>query len=566
MTIETTHNRKEYTGDGATTVFSYDFLIQATSDLLVYDDGVLKTEVTHYTVSGAGDVSGGNVTFVTAPLNSNAILIIRSMPITQAIVFPAGGAFPAKSNEEGLDRAAAIHQDRQEEVGRAIKLPVGSLLEDIDLPAPSALKLFRWNAAADGLETVSVGSDEVLGVITTKGDLVIGDASGSPTRLGVGPTGALLNVVSGQPAYLAVGTEGQRLEVVSGIPAWATAAVVTPGDALARNNIALLAFKLATQNGFAIFQMVDGIMDEFEDETGVDNGASLNEVYDAAADLYGNTLATPSASGEWTGGANFSYSGDDVNKDSNGNASLRTDDTFTADFSYYGKPNGSFSGSEGTLGVYDVAENATFSGSDSKGAMQSMTESYYLAPRTSSTTWDVEYGGVSKATVVIAEDGTDNMRFSRVGTTVSLYKNDVLVHAFAETTSNELRAVCGIWGAAQDWLDVQWSQAPLDLTLIAEDQAASGAAPTDVHMVVFEQDGGVALTVNTDIKAYASRDGGTTWTQVTLADEGNYASGQRVLIGTADISGQPSGTTMTYKITTHNAKDMKLHGVSLLWY
>ncbi len=51
-------------------------------------------------------------------------------------------------------------------------------------------------------------------------------------------------------------------------------------------NTMLLAFKIAVQEGFSKFNMVDGIMDEFEDETGVDTATSVNELYDSTNDLY----------------------------------------------------------------------------------------------------------------------------------------------------------------------------------------------------------------------------------------------------------------------------------------
>ena len=40
---------------------------------------------------------------------------------------------------------------------------------------------------------------------------------------------------------------------------------------------------------------------------------------------------------------------------------------------------------------------------------------------------------------------------------------------------------------------------------------------------------------------------------------------QRFLSGSVDISGQPSGTNMKYKVETLNGKNLKLHGASLLW-
>ena len=42
-------------------------------------------------------------------------------------------------------------------------------------------------------------------------------------------------------------------------------------------------------------------------------------------------------------------------------------------------------------------------------------------------------------------------------------------------------------------------------------------------------------------------------------------SPRRLLSGSVDISGQPAGTSMRYKIETLNSKNLKLHGASLLW-
>ena len=53
---------------------------------------------------------------------------------------------------------------------------------------------------------------------------------------------------------------------------------------------------------------------------------------------------------------------------------------------------------------------------------------------------------------------------------------------------------------------------------------------------------------------------------VTLVDEGYVtgASGQRILAGIVDISGQPSGTSMRWKLALANNRS-KVHGVSLSW-
>jgi len=70
------------------------------------------------------------------------------------------------------------------------------------------------------------------------------------------------------------------------------------------------------------------------------------------------------------------------------------------------------------------------------------------------------------------------------------------------------------------------------------------------------------------VKAYVSRDNGTTYSQATLADEGTYSGTQKILAGTVDVSGQPSGTSLRYKIETLNqsaTKVTRIYGTSLSW-
>jgi hypothetical protein len=50
-----------------------------------------------------------------------------------------------------------------------------------------------------------------------------------------------------------------------------------------------------------------------------------------------------------------------------------------------------------------------------------------------------------------------------------------------------------------------------------------------------------------------------------MVDEGLWQAGSKIYAGSVDISGQPSGTSMKYKITTHNTKKTKTHGVAMIW-
>ena len=57
-------------------------------------------------------------------------------------------------------------------------------------------------------------------------------------------------------------------------------------------NIGILGFKQAVNNGLTVFNLVDGIVDEFHDESGVDTPENANANYDATNDLYSNPTTT----------------------------------------------------------------------------------------------------------------------------------------------------------------------------------------------------------------------------------------------------------------------------------
>jgi hypothetical protein len=102
-------------------------------------------------------------------------------------------------------------------------------------------------------------------------------------------------------------------------------------------------------------------------------------------------------------------------------------------------------------------------------------------------------------------------------------------------------------------------------TTIVSNAFTAGSAPSTSRIVVFQENVD-SITLNTDIIASISRDGGTTFTTATLTDSGYVtgSSGQRILTGTATISGQPSGTSMRWKLALANNQS-KIHGVSLQW-
>jgi hypothetical protein len=164
MTISTTTRTKQYNGDNSTTVFAYDFNIQADSEIEVYlgtpvgapTTWTKKTLTTHYTVSGAGTAGGGNITFTsgnTPPSGTGNVFIRRVTAKTQTSDYVENDPFSADTVEGNLDKLTQVTQDMQEEIDRCFKL--GTIVPDVGVTEASSVvadranKLFAFDASGD---------------------------------------------------------------------------------------------------------------------------------------------------------------------------------------------------------------------------------------------------------------------------------------------------------------------------------------------------------------------------------------------------------------------------------
>lgn len=184
MTVSSTTNKVSYSGNGSTTVFAYTFKIFADADLKVFirsSAGVetLKTLTTHYTVSNAGNASGGNVTFTTGntPASGETVVIQRELALTQGTDYVENDPFPAESHEDALDRLTFITQQQQEEIDRAIKASVTNTISSTEFAISAsdrANKILSFDGSGD--LTVTEGK---VDTVTTSVSAV--SAGGTPT-------------------------------------------------------------------------------------------------------------------------------------------------------------------------------------------------------------------------------------------------------------------------------------------------------------------------------------------------------------------------------------------------
>jgi len=128
MTVSSTTKRNSYTGDGSTTTFAYSFKIFDDDDITVIlrttatGTETVQTKTTHYSVTGVGSASGGNVVFGSAPSSAQTVVLLRQTAQTQATDYTPNDPFPAASHEDALDKLTLMTQDQQDELDRSIKL------------------------------------------------------------------------------------------------------------------------------------------------------------------------------------------------------------------------------------------------------------------------------------------------------------------------------------------------------------------------------------------------------------------------------------------------------------
>lgn len=169
MTVSSEVNSVSYSGNGATQIFAVPYYFLADSHLRVVLRAADGTETvqaitTNYTVSGAGNPAGGQVTMLAAPDTGVTLVILRNVPATQETDYVANDPFPAESHERALDKLTMLVQQGVFEYGRALRVP------DSD-PEPSRLP------------PTSQRANQVLGFDALGDPIAVSPASGSATEL-----------------------------------------------------------------------------------------------------------------------------------------------------------------------------------------------------------------------------------------------------------------------------------------------------------------------------------------------------------------------------------------------
>ena len=189
-----------YLGNGSTAVFPYDFPITASDEVVVVettDAGVESVLVlgTHYTLSGIGVESGGNITRVGGALPLNYTWYMRSNYISsQETDFQSQGAFFPDIHESAFDKLTILHQQVVDRIERTIKLSDTQDIGVVDLTLPNitnrALKYVSFDAAGNIVMDIQPTADAIAAAISAEAAQAAAEAAQAAAE-GAADTAAL---------------------------------------------------------------------------------------------------------------------------------------------------------------------------------------------------------------------------------------------------------------------------------------------------------------------------------------------------------------------------------------
>jgi len=220
MTISSSINRVDYTGNGAVDTYSYTFRIFSQEDLRVTvrdtnDSETTLTLTTDYTVTGVGDEGGGTIVLVNSSqawldadgdLLTDYILTIRRVrDILQETDIRNQGEFLPETHEDAFDHFIMVDQQQQEEIDRSIRLPESVSSADVstELPIPVANRAIGWNNDGTALSNItSAGELSVSAYIEN----LLDDPDAATARATLGIVDYWSTPVADTTALKAVGT------------------------------------------------------------------------------------------------------------------------------------------------------------------------------------------------------------------------------------------------------------------------------------------------------------------------------------------------------------------------
>lgn len=148
---------KQFTGNGARTIFETEFVFLAAADVNVYVGVALQTITADYTITGALEPFGGEVTLLAAPAVGAVVTLERQTPISRLFDYGDAAGIPVLNTfNTDLSVPILILQEMEAQLARLVGLPATqTVLPVTTWPTPAAGnadKFLQWNAGETALE------------------------------------------------------------------------------------------------------------------------------------------------------------------------------------------------------------------------------------------------------------------------------------------------------------------------------------------------------------------------------------------------------------------------------
>lgn len=380
----------------------------------------------------------------------------------------------------------------------------------------------------------------------------------------------------------------------------------------AEKNIGVLALRSAVSEGWTIFDMVDGFADEFQDESGIDTAASTFEQYDGVAKTYGPAGGDP---------ATLLISSDTTN----GSATF-IDSISAKTITVNGTVQHSTTNAKPSFGATSISGGGTgnyLSLADSEDwnlAADDFTFDMWIRPSTlapadqaivaqwgtgKSFTWRLTSNNLqfyysttgnnflsAVGIGVMTVDEWQHIAAVRNGGTLTLYRNGISVGTtaigtdaiynspraltfFAEDAGATPASAClidefrflkgtAVWTSNFTPPALPYNTSLQNMTLLSLPRTAD-FEPSFIRAVLGHSPVDT-VAENVDFTLRISRDGGATFTDMPLTDEGEFESDEDIYTTEAvDVTGQPSGNAVVYEFATANTTDQLLKRIYIQW-
>jgi len=198
MTVSSIESKALYAGNGSTASFAIPFMFLRDDDIEL----VLSTArgehpliiSTDYTLSGAGDHTGGQCTLAVPPGQGEVLVIRRNPVMVQEVDYVENDAFPAATHEAALDKLTMICQALAERLDRTITFRVSSAVTGVSLPEPEPGRALAWNDTGTNLanKDVTAQGAVLLPLPVDQGGTGAATVADALSNLGFSPLGVIL--------------------------------------------------------------------------------------------------------------------------------------------------------------------------------------------------------------------------------------------------------------------------------------------------------------------------------------------------------------------------------------